>query len=122
MGAPDSSDPTIENLLDLHREIFILERGYWATFRAIRVPPSSERPHGIQYALSLHDETDERVVGYDNAHPITTGTGPARRSTRTATADRRHIRGKCTPYTYTSAAQLMADFWQDVSKVMEEDQ
>ena len=60
-------------------------------------------------------------MGYDNAHTITTGSGSARQSTRTVTADHRHIRGKCMPYEYINAQQLLEDFWQDVAKVMEED-
>jgi hypothetical protein len=122
MGKADSSDTGIQNLLDLHRETYALDKGYWATFRAWRVPPSAERPHGLEYALSLHNEQGERIVGYDNAHTITTASGPARKSSRTLTSDHRHFRGKTTHYRFSTAEQLMIDFWADVEKVIEEDQ
>ena len=31
---------------------------------------SSEKPHGLDYSLALHGPDGERVVGFDNAHPI----------------------------------------------------
>jgi len=35
-----------------------------------RVPSSREKPHGIDYSLTLHGPDGERLVGFDNAHPV----------------------------------------------------
>ncbi len=37
-------------------------------FKASRVEADEHTPHGIRYSLSLHDEKNIRIVGYDNAH------------------------------------------------------
>ncbi len=29
-----------------------------------------ERPHGIRYNLTFHDNHNQRILGYDNAHSI----------------------------------------------------
>jgi hypothetical protein len=35
-----------------------------------------ERPHGLKYSLTLHAEDGARLLGFDNAHRITEGSGP----------------------------------------------
>jgi hypothetical protein len=39
-------------------------------FVVTRVPVSPEKPHGIDYSLTLHGPDGERLVGFDNAHPV----------------------------------------------------
>jgi len=34
------------------------------------VQVSKERPHGLHYSLTLHNEDSERVLGFDNAHAV----------------------------------------------------
>jgi len=58
----------LDALLDLDGEIFVLDDGYWVKFEVHRVEPSRSIPHGIRYSLTLHDRTNRRVIGYDNAH------------------------------------------------------
>ena len=55
---------------------------HWVKFSIRRAPVSSERPHGLQYSLTLHDKTSERLVGLDNAHDVLTGSGPGARRLR----------------------------------------
>ena len=58
-------------LLDLDgTEIELMDGQYYAKFEAHRVEPSPEVPHGIKYSLTLQDRTGQRVLGFDNAHPI----------------------------------------------------
>jgi hypothetical protein len=33
-----------------------------------RLPVSLEKPHGVDYSLTLHGPEGERLVGFDNAH------------------------------------------------------
>jgi len=44
--------------------------GHWVRFVVARVPVSPEKPHGIDYSLTLHGPYGERLVGFDNAHPV----------------------------------------------------
>ena len=85
--------------------------------RARRVPASSERPHGLDYSLTLHGPGGERLVGFDNAHPVRASTGPGgKRSGR----DHRHRLRTVRPYDYADAATLLADFWAEVDSVLQE--
>jgi len=66
------ADPTLDVLLDLDGQVLVVdpEVGYWVRFVVTRVPVSAEKPHGIDYSLTLHGRDGERLVGFDNAHPV----------------------------------------------------
>jgi hypothetical protein len=87
--------------------------------RAKRVVASEAKPHGIAYSLVLIAPNDERLVCYDNAHPVKAGRGPGRKKPKAA--DHRHIRKRIAPYAYTDAETLMQDFWADVERVLKEE-
>jgi hypothetical protein len=61
-------DPTLNVLLDLDGQILVVdpEGGHWVRFVVTRVAVSPEKPHGIDYSLTLHGPDDERLVGFDN--------------------------------------------------------
>jgi hypothetical protein len=80
------------------------------------VEPSPERPHGISYSLTLHAANGERLVGYDNAHAVATGSGPGRQKGAAHDHRRRHTRTRS--YAFSDAATLMQDFWNDVDAVL----
>ena len=65
-------DPTLDVLLDLNGQVLVVdpEGGHWVRFVVTRVPVSPEKPHGIDYSLTLHGPNGERLVGFDNAHPV----------------------------------------------------
>ncbi|MFL5199816.1 MAG: DUF6516 family protein [Microvirga sp.] len=89
---------------------------------AKRVPATPERPHGLDYSLTLHgphsgDLDDTRLIGFDNAHPVRGRAGPGgRRRTR----DHSHRLRTVRPYDYTDAASLLADFWRAVEGLLAE--
>ena len=58
----------LDTLLDLDGVIIAQERGYWVKFEAHRIAPSRQIPHGISYSLTLHDNHNQRIMGFDNAH------------------------------------------------------
>jgi len=64
-------DPALDTLLDLNGLTFVVdpEGGYWVRFVVTQVPPAPEKPHGLDYSLTLHGRNGERLVGFDNAHP-----------------------------------------------------
>jgi hypothetical protein len=112
----ECSDDTLETLLALHGIVYRLDQGFWVKFKAYRVPPSEQIPHGIAYSLTLHDQHNDRVFGIDNAHAYQ----PKRKKYggRKVTWDHRHNREKILPYEFESAAQLLADFWREVEKIL----
>src|SRR5688572_26560400 len=101
--------------LSFDRKLIRYEKGFWTTFRVTAVPPSPERPHGFQYSLSLHDEHDDRMLGYNNAHPVAHRSGPARKSRSAVEYDHINRRGRRTvPYKFTTPYKLMEDFFNEV--------
>jgi hypothetical protein len=85
--------------------------------RCQRVQPGAERPHGISYAITLHDPSGKRVFGYDNAHPTQMTGGPGGRKTRSQ--DHVHRGDTIRPYRFMDAATLLADFWMNVDRILE---
>lgn len=49
-------DPTLDVLLDLDGQVLVVDPagGHWVQFTVTRVPVSPEKPHGIDYSLTLH--------------------------------------------------------------------
>ncbi len=49
-------DPTLDVLLDLDGQVHVVDPdgGHWVRFVVTRVPVSPEKPHGIDYSLTLH--------------------------------------------------------------------
>ncbi len=86
---------------------------HWVQFVVTRVPASPEKPHGIDYSLTLHGPDGERLVGFDNAHRVG-------RQRRHGPQDHRHRLRTITAYEYRDAAALLADFWQTVDSVLRE--
>ena len=111
-------DHTLENLLDLDGDIYVIDEaaGYWVKFVVRRVIPSPERPHGVEYSLTMHDSSNRRLVGFDNAHLAPGAKRPQRGTDRAY--DHRHRMGVVKPYPYENAAKLVADFWKTVDEVL----
>ena len=113
-------DPSLDTLLDLDGETFVIgDGGFWVKFEVKRVTPTQERPHGLRYSLTLHAASGERLVGFDNAHAAVRGGGPAARSRR-GPHDHRHRLRSIRPYDYQDAATLLVDFWAEVEAVLAE--
>jgi hypothetical protein len=108
-------DPALDTLLDLNGLTFVVdpEGGHWVKFVVTHVPVTPEKPHGLDYSLTLHGPDGERLVGFDNAHPV----GKQRRG---QPRDHRHRIRTVKPYEYRDAAALLADFWTEVDAVLKE--
>jgi hypothetical protein len=74
---------------------------------------SREKPHGLDYSLTLHGPDSVRLVGFDNAHPVG-------RTRRGSPQDHRHRLRTVRPYDYRDAATLLGDFWAEVDAVLKE--
>ncbi len=115
MITKSSRDQTLDTLLALDGQKFVVDPlgGHWVSFVVTRIPASPEKPHGLDYSLTLHGPSGERLVGFDNAHPV-----PPRR--RGEPQDHRHRLRIVRPYEYQDAATLLADFWAAVDSVLRE--
>ena len=87
--------------------------GHWVRFVVTRVPMSAEKPHGLDYSLTLHGPDGERLVGFDNAHPVA-------RQKRGAVQDHRHRLRTVRAYDYQDAATLLSDLRTMVDAVLRE--
>ena len=83
-----------------------------------RVSPTVERPHGLRYSLTLHDDRGERLVGFDNAHPVAPTAGPGGKSR--SLRDHKHRLRTIRPYEYKDAITLLTDFWAEVDAVLKD--
>ena len=108
-------DPALDTLLDLDGLTLVVdpEGGHWVKFVVTRVSPTAEKPHGLDYSLTLHGRSGERLVGFDNAHPV----GKQKSGDP---QDHRHRIRTVKPYDYSGAATLLADFWTEVDAVLKE--
>lgn len=109
---------TLAFLLAFDGRIHHLEGGYWLKFEIRRTSPTPQRPHGLRYAFTLHDPEGARLIGFDNAHAV----APlgSRLRPRAAAHDHWHRTGKDAgrPYHFTTAEQLLADFFTEVRRVL----
>jgi Family of unknown function (DUF6516) len=113
----DDRDPSLDTLLMLDGEVFVVDAaGRSVKFVARLVPASDERPHGLSYSLTLHDVNGARLVGFDNAHAPPRKRGQGRRVER----DHRHRLRTVRPYEYRDAATLLTDFWAEAYAVLKE--
>jgi len=52
-------------LLDLDGDLYVInEAGYWVKFEVKRTAITPERPHGIDYSITLHDPKNNRIAGF----------------------------------------------------------
>lgn len=114
-------DLGISTLIDLHDQIIDQGGGYWVKIEAWVVPSSKGIPHGIRYALTLHEPYGKRILGYDNAHAVK----PPKKFKYAGARlpydhQHRHVSDKGVPYEFKDAHQLLSDFFAEVDRVLRE--
>lgn len=116
-------DIGLDVLLELNGTEYTEENGYWYKIEAWRVEPSREIPHGIRYNLTLHNNYNKRILGFDNAHAVRS-TASAKFKGRIVAYDHKHRSATDTgvPYEFSTAHQLLNDFFNEVNKRMEGDE
>ena|SRR5689334_2644252 len=114
-------DYELEALLSLDGASYEIAQGYVVEFTARRTDVTPERPHGISYALVFRAEAGGMpVVRFDNAHAIAWRGGRHVRSPRAYDHWHRTERDPGRPYAFTTAAQLLEDFWREVKRAIKE--
>src|ERR1035438_6997740 len=75
-------DPGADVLLDFDGQVFVVDaKGqYWVRLSVNQVASTPERPHGLNYSLTLHGPGGHRLIGFDNAHPVRESRGPGGKS------------------------------------------
>lgn len=102
-------DYNLEILLNLDGQKYFREDGYWYQFEVKEVDTTKERPHGLSYALTLHDKHNYRVFGIDNAHGYSFKKGKF--AGRRVVYDHKHREAKVFPYDFVSPGKLVEDFF-----------
>ena len=111
-------DRTLDSLLLLDGEIFPMANRFWTKIEVYRVDPDEHIPHGVRYSLTLHNQDNIRILGFDNAHAFK----PKKKKfgAHKITWDHKHLEQKIVPYEYESAGQLLEDFWTAVEETLRE--
>jgi hypothetical protein len=119
-GEDAKRDTGLDALLNLDGQVLVVDEqgGYWVKFEVRRVEVTTEKPHGLDYSLTLHARNNERLVGFDNAHPVRQSAGPGGKAK--AAYDHKHRLRTVRLYPYRDAAALLADFWAEVDAVLKE--
>ncbi len=112
-------DIGLDVLLELNGTEYTEDNGYWYKIEAWKVTPSKEIPHGIRYNLTLHNNYNRRILGFDNAHAVKT-MSKAKFKGRVIAYDHKHSSATDTgtPYTFSSAQQLLNDFFNEVNRIL----
>jgi len=110
-------DNGLDILLELNGTEYTEENGYWYKIEVWRVDVSPQIPHGIRYNLTLHNQYNKRILGFDNAHAIK----PTKRGGykgHIVEYDHMHESSidKGRPYNFVSAEKLLHDFLQRVNQ------
>ncbi len=114
-------DSEIELLLALHGSSFEMAPGIIVEFVAQRAAITPERPHGLRYALVLrHRGGDQPWLRFDNAHGVGTGSTGYRRKRLAYDHWHQTETDEGRPYNFTTAVQLLDDFWREVKRVLDE--
>ena len=108
----------IEYLLDYDGEEYTGEDRLTMRFEIKRCPVSPERPWGIRYSLTLHDEYGTRILGFDNAHAVK-AKGKRRLTGNKFAYDHVHrsASDKGTSFAVESAEELLREFFVAVEKL-----
>lgn len=116
----DNPDRSLPILLDLDGTVIGIGTQYWVKISAWAVEPDEARPHGIRYELTLHDSSNRRILGFDNAHAVKRPGGRFVEQPRAYDHLHRGPKDTGVPYAYRSAGKLVEDFWKAVFKALDE--
>ena len=120
VGENMKRDKGLDTLLDLDGSIFVQEDKSWIKIEAKRLKaPSTERPHGIKYSLTLHSPDGARILGFDNAHAVKVKSRK-KYFGQIITYDHQHHSSdeSITPYSFSSPEQLLEDFFHEIDEYL----
>lgn len=110
----------VDVLLGLDGHSFEAAAGYVIEIKAERTDVTEQRPHGLSYALVFRPVDGEPYVRFDNARAVERSGSRFIKSPSAYDHWHRSRYDKGKPYHFTTAVQLLADFWAEVKRVMDE--
>lgn len=110
----------LELLLSFDGANYEAANGYVVEFTIKRTARTAERPHGVSYALVFRPLRGEPYVRFDNAHAAARPGGRFVQAPAAHDHWHRDERDPGRPYLFTTASQLLDDFWSEVKRVMNE--
>lgn len=114
----DAAD--IDVLLSLDGLTYEAAEGYVIEIRAERTYVTSERPHGLSYALIFRAEDGRPYIRFDNAHAVRRPGGRFVKAAQAYDHWHRSENDKGRPYVFTTALKLLEDFQAEVKRVLDE--
>lgn len=118
MNGRAAKDYVLENLLGYDGRTHHFEKGYWLKFEFKRVPETSQRPHGLDYSLTLHAPDGTRLLGFDNAHPAPAKGSRFKKPPQQSDHWHRTETDPGRPYEYQDAAKLVEDFLNEAERIL----
>jgi hypothetical protein len=118
MNGRAAKDHVLENLLGYDGRTHHFEKGYWLKFEFKRVPETSQRPHGLDYSLTLHAPDGTRLLGFDNAHPVPAKGSRFKKPPQQSDHWHRTETDPGRPYEYQDAAKLVEDFLDEAERIL----
>ncbi len=114
-------DSELELLLALDGAVFETAPGMIVEFTARRTAMTLGRPRGISYAFVLRAKLGGQPwVRFDNAHAVDEKNRGYRRKRAAYDHWHRTSKDRGRPYNFTTAAQLLEDFWREVKRTLDE--
>jgi hypothetical protein len=113
-------DSELETLLALDAARYEAANGYVVEFSVRATERTPERPHGVSYALVFRARDGLPLVRFDNAHAVVRPGGRFVKAAKAYDHWHRTERDPGRPYAFTTAMQLLDDFWSEVKRVMQE--
>jgi hypothetical protein len=110
----------LDILLSLNGASWEAADGYVVEFSVHRTQKTPARPHGVTYALVFRSAAGEPMVRFDNAHAAVRPGGRFVKAPKAHDHWHRSERDPGRPYAFTTATQLLDDFWREVKRVMNE--
>ena len=109
----------LDTLLDLNNTKYYREDGYWWKIEAWEVKVTNKKPYGVRYNLTLHDKSNKRIFGIDNTHAPPDDRKGFHAKIIAHDHIHRHAKDKGVTYKYTTAEQLLDDFFKHIDEVIE---
>ena len=118
--AEHDKDLAVEYFLELDGTVHFVDEEckYRVEIKAKRTHVTPERPHGLSYSLTLHNKKNERILGFDNAHPVPANKGPSGKKHKFH--DHKHRYERTRIYKFEDTGTLISDFYASVEQVMKD--
>ena len=122
MTGYNHQDKELEGILSQDGDVLEIGHGYSVRFRIKKVPKSPQRPHGLDYALTMHAPGGRRLVGYDNAHVPEELQSRSKVGRQAQACDHIHYENlRVKLYDFRTPGDLMVDFWVSVEAKLKEE-